>query len=209
MPVFYQHTVDADTRLAIWKIEEPEDFFLDKVPVSRAITHPAKRLQHLAGRYLLQYLFPDFPLRLIQIAHTRKPYLPEDPFHFSISHCGQWAAAIVSTHQRVGIDIEEPTPRILKVMHKFLSEAERGLIVPHSTEQLILTGTLFWSAKEAMYKWYSHGELDFTQHMHISGLHPDAEGQGRVEAHFLRHNHIQLSLPFVCWEGLVLSYVAV
>jgi hypothetical protein len=29
--------------------------------------------------------------------------------------------------------------------------------------------TVLWSAKEAIYKWYGHGELDFRQHMQLSG----------------------------------------
>ena len=60
MPVFYQQTINEQTKLAIWKIEEDEAFFLQHVPLQRSITHPHKRLQHLAGRYLLGYLFPRF-----------------------------------------------------------------------------------------------------------------------------------------------------
>ena len=61
MPIFFQHQISEATRLGIWKIEETEDFFKANVPQHRSVTHPHKRLQHLAGRFLLQYLFPDFP----------------------------------------------------------------------------------------------------------------------------------------------------
>ena len=209
MGLFYEHTIDQATRLAVWKIAEPEDFFLEKVPLSRQITHPAKRLQHLAGRYLLQHLFPDFPIRFIQIADTRKPYIPQDPYHFSISHCGEFAAAIVSTQKRVGIDIEQPTERILKVMRKFVSETERSLIVPHNTEQLIKLGTLFWSVKEAMFKWYSHGEIDFKEHLHITNLIPENAENGKVEGMFVRHIPVRMILPYRFWDKLVLTWVAV
>ena len=99
-------------RLGIWKIEETEEFFKGNVPQHRDVTHPHKRLQHLAGRFLLQFLFPDFPYELIQIADTRKPFLPDEQYHFSISHCGDYAAAIVSKDKRVGIDIEIPVEKI-------------------------------------------------------------------------------------------------
>ena len=33
----------------------------------REISHPHKRLQHLAGRYLLPQLFENFPLKLITL----------------------------------------------------------------------------------------------------------------------------------------------
>jgi phosphopantetheinyl transferase len=175
--------------------------------VSRLITHPHKRLQHLAGRFLLQFLFPDFPLPLIQIANTSKPYLPEESHHFSISHCGHYAAAIVSTTERVGIDIEEPTERILKVMPKFLTAAERQLIVPHDTRQLVEAGTVMWSAKEAMYKWYSLGDIDFQKHLVIEEIDFSANDGGTVTGVFSRFQPIPLKLPFRMWEKLVLSWV--
>src|SRR5688500_14753910 len=103
MPIFFQQDIDGDTKLAVWKIEEEESFF--NVPLHRDITHPHKRLQHLAGRYLLRHLFPAFPLDLIKIADTRKPYLDNEAYHFSISHCSDYAAAIVSRSKRVGVDI--------------------------------------------------------------------------------------------------------
>src|SRR5258706_6795424 len=124
MPIFFQHQVSDTTRLAIWKIEETEEFFKGNVPQHRNVTHPHKRLQHLAGRFLLQFLFPDFPYELVQIADTRKPFLPGEQYHFSISHCGDYAAAIVSKDSRVGIDIELPGERIERIKNKFLDEKE-------------------------------------------------------------------------------------
>jgi len=46
---FYQRNINKSTKLAIWSIEELK-IFLSKVPLQREITHPNKRLQHLAGR---------------------------------------------------------------------------------------------------------------------------------------------------------------
>ena len=124
MPIYFQHQVNENTRLGVWKIEETESFFRGNVPLHRDVTHPHKRLQHLAGRFLLQYLFPDFPYYLIQIAETNKPYLPNEQYHFSISHCGDYAAAIVSRKNRVGVDIEIPVEKIFRIQDKFLSEEE-------------------------------------------------------------------------------------
>lgn len=209
MPLFYSQTIDEDTRLGIWQIEEDEAFFLDKVPVSRQLTHPHKRLQHLAGRYLLQHLFPDFPLALIQIADTRKPYLPEESHHFSISHCGNFAAAIVSRHRRVGIDIEHPTERILHIMPKFLSERERMEFTPHNLDLLVETATTLWSAKEAMFKWYGNGEIDFRQHLQVESIAFATPATGGMEALFTKHHPQRLHLSFRWWPTLVMSWVSV
>src|SRR4030095_2593149 len=128
MPVFYQQTIDRHTKLGIWKIEETEQFFLETVPLQKEITHPHKRLQHLAGRLLLRELFPDFPYELIRIASTRKPFLENAAYHFSISNCGDYAAVIVSCKSRVGVDIELFNRKIGAVSHKFLSEKEKQLL---------------------------------------------------------------------------------
>jgi 4'-phosphopantetheinyl transferase EntD len=179
MPLFYQHNINQDTKLAIWHIGEPESFFLEKVPLKRDVSHPFKRLQHLAGRYLLSFLFEDFPLKEIQVADTRQPFLASEKYHFSISHCGEYAAAIVSGTSRVGVDIERITPRIETVAGKFLTEDEAHYFNEDYAlflEQWGLRGrmhqeflTLIWSAKEAIFKWYGRGELDFRQHMQLKG----------------------------------------
>jgi 4'-phosphopantetheinyl transferase EntD len=179
MPLFYQHNINEGTKLAIWQIAEPESFFLAKAPLKRDVTHPFKRRQHLAGRFLLSYLYPDFPVEEIRIADTRQPFLEGEPYHFSISHCGAFAAAIVSRRCRVGIDIELVTPRISRVAEKFLNDGEMDLFnedYAFFLEQWGLRGrveqeflTLIWSAKEALFKWYGRGELDFKRHMQLTG----------------------------------------
>ena len=171
MGLFYQHNINGTTRLGIWHIIEDESFFAAHVPVKRDVSHPAKRLQHLAGRFLLPHLFEDFPLSSIVIADTRKPYLADEKYHFSISHCGEYAAVIASTSNRVGIDIEVVTPRIYNIVHKFVNDNEKVCLQEwESLTQLHLQlTTILWSAKEALYKWYGLGQVDFSEHMQLSG----------------------------------------
>lgn len=167
MPLVYQQNINAHSRLGVWHIAEEENYFLERVPLQKEITHPHKRLQHLAGRLLLSELYEDFPIRLIQIADTRKPYLPGEAFHFSISHCGDYAAAIVSRENRVGVDIEIPQDKIEKIRHKFLEKQEQELLQVLSTDPLKAL-TMAWSVKEAMFKWYATGKVDFREHMQIN-----------------------------------------
>jgi phosphopantetheinyl transferase len=205
VPIFFQHPISNDTRLGIWKIEETEDFFKRNVPQHRDVTHPHKRLQHLAGRFLLQFLFPDFPYELIQIAETRKPFLPGDPYHFSISHCGDYAAAIVSRTERVGVDIEIPTPRIEKIKDKFLDPDEHILfqkMAAGSTESLdrgLLT--LLWSAKEAVFKWHGEGGVDFKKHICLQKINEDT-----IDTYFTKTNQ-QLIIQYRQFEQVVLAWI--
>lgn len=209
MPLFYQHNINDATKLAVWRITEPEDFFLEKVIWQNKISHPHKKLQHLAGRYLLQLLHPDFPLHLISIAESKKPLLSNGEFHFSISHCGDYAAAIVSENKNVGIDVELITPKIELIKSKFLSEEEMNLL---STVHYQLSNvhyqllTLFWSAKEAIFKWHGKGSVDFKKNMVIDQLSFENE-QGSIDAHFIKDERIDLKIDFRFFQELCLAWV--
>jgi phosphopantetheinyl transferase len=224
MPIFFQQEIDDVTRLAIWKIEEEESFF--NVPLQREITHPHKRQQHLAGRYLLKYLFPDFPIELIKIADTRKPYLEDEAYHFSISHCSDYAAAIVSKNNRVGVDIEVPSPKVEKIKHKFLHKEELAMVNEESYKQQAASYkqeeqhkqdnpkpqtpnpklTLLWSAKEAVFKWWSYGQVDFSEMIRLQPF--ELQPSGKFDGQFLSE---EKSWPLVIYyrlfEGLCLAWV--
>ena len=175
MPLVYQQNINDDTKLGLWRIEEPENFFLQFVPLQKKITHPHKRLQHLAGRFLLLKLFPHFPLKLIKIAETRKPFLPGEQYHFSISHCGDYAAVIVSSKYRVGVDVEWPQQKIDIVKHKFMGTKEFTVLKMMDERDELFKLTMAWSIKEAIFKWYGLGQLDFKKHMVIQQLYKEEE----------------------------------
>lgn len=214
MPLFYQHNINHNTKLAIWYITEAEDFFLKKVPLQNNITHWHKRLQHLAGRYLLQELYPDFPYDLIEIADTKKPFLPDEKYHFSISHCGDYAAVIVSEEIRVGIDIELVTPKVELIKHKFLSEEEMKTICNKQfalgnyqpANQPISQLTLLWSCKEAVYKWYGKGGVDFKSHIVIKNISLN-DDQGIVSCRFMKNKEMNLKINFHMVQNLCLAWV--
>ena len=206
MPLFYQQDINETTRLAVWKLEEAEDFFLAFVPLQRNITHPHKRLQHLAGRYLLPYLFSDFPHDEIEIADTSKPFLRDEQYHFSISHCGDYAAAIVSSTLRVGIDIEMITPRVDKIKHKFLHPDELSFVNTKPSDQQIKLLTLLWSVKEAMFKWWGRGEVDFSEALRFMPF--DLQQSGRIEASFRKELFVQdLQLTYELFDAMSLAWV--
>ncbi|RYG28020.1 MAG: 4'-phosphopantetheinyl transferase superfamily protein [Chitinophagaceae bacterium] len=211
MAIFFQHSINDSTKLGIWKIEETESFFLEKVPLKRQVTHPYKRLQHLAGRLLLPELFDDFPLKEIIIADTRKPFLEDDIYHFSISHCGNFAAAIASRKQRVGVDIEFVSPRLKGIARKFLTPGESSYLEQWkdlSTLHLQMI-TLIWSAKEAMFKWYGAGNVDFREHMVLDGVIEVGSGEWiTMPFRFKKEGNVELKIMAKTFDGMVLAYVA-
>lgn len=201
MPLVYQQNINAVTKMGVWHITEVEDFFLQQVPLQKEITHPHKRLQHLAGRFLLKELYPDFPLELIQIADTRKPFLPDETYHFSVSHCGDYAAVIVSKQNRVGVDIEAITDKIQRIIPKFLTNVEQRLL---QIDAVSKSATLLWSVKEAVFKWKSTGGVDFKKHINIIKI---AQGNDEGTVKCLFENETPLLAHYIFFSNHTLTWV--
>jgi len=210
MPLFYQQHINQHTKLAIWKIEESEDFFSQTVPIQREITNPHKRLQHLAARYLLRFLFPDFPYEEILIADTRKPYIENETYHFSISHCGDYAAAIVSKTERVGIDIEIPSKKILKIAHKFtckeeINQVQKDAVKQTNNHKPETVLTMIWCAKETMFKWYGLGSVSFQNMLKIISVNDDES----LSTLLITKNKTQpLKIYFKLFNPILLTFCA-
>lgn len=191
----------------MWKIEEGEDFFKG-VPLQREIKHPQKRLQHLAARYLLSVLFEDFPYEEILIADTRKPFLQNEAYHFSLSHSGDLAAAIASRTERVGIDVEIPAEKIENIATKFLNEGELLAVSDQlsamSSQQLL---TVLWCAKEAVFKWWSFGEVDFKEHILLEPF--SLKEAGRIAAKFKKDDkNISVEVDYKLFAEFCVAWVA-
>jgi phosphopantetheinyl transferase len=163
MPLYKEWNPNLHSLAAIWHISEPEAFFAEQVPVSaNHIAHSKRRIEFLAGRFLLQYLNKDFPLHAILRDEHDKPQLPDREFHFSISHSFPYVACIISTDSAVGIDIQCWHKSILALQRKFLSEQEQ-LHCENESRKI----TLAWSIKEAAYKYQGLRGVEFIEHLPI------------------------------------------
>ena len=151
---------------------------------------------------MLQLLHPGFPLHLIEIAESNKPLLQDQSFHFSISHCGDYAAAIISEKESAGIDVELITPKVELIQNKFLSDAELK-ILPEANKTFL---TLCWSCKEAVYKWYGKGGVDFKNHIRITNITAKVK-RGYIESSFIKETRKNLIINFKLFEDLCLTWV--
>lgn len=164
MPLYKEWNPNLHSLAAIWHINEPEDFFSEQIQISgKHILHAKRRIEFLAGRFLLQFLNKDFPLHAILRDEQDKPQLPNQEFHFSISHSFPYVACILSTESSVGIDIQCWHKSILTLQHKFLSPTEQ-LYCANEPEKI----TLAWTAKEAAYKYQGRRGVEFIEHLPIT-----------------------------------------
>ena len=92
----------------------------------------------------------DTDSRQIQISLTEngKPYFPDSPWHFSISHTEHYAFCALS-RQNIGLDAEEKGRKVSPAMvEKFLSPTEKSWI-GHDPQDVFLR---LWVLKEALAK---------------------------------------------------------
>lgn len=204
MPILFQHTINKDAQLAVWKIEEPESFFINALTAVSLPSHPHRRKQHLAGRFLLQYMQPNFPFEMIVAAQGNKPFVSDHSLQFSISHSGDVAAAIISKEKTVGIDVEHISNKAKRVAHKFLKEDELALLKtdPESENDQL---TLAWSIKETIFKWYGLGTVDFREDIQIQSLHTD--DRQNISECFFRKTNQMLHVNFIRINDVALSWL--
>lgn len=167
MPLYREWSSDPYSLAAIWKIEEPESFFIERTGLpAPEMKAEKRRMERLAGRFLLKHLKEDFPLLNIHADEHDKPRIDDNQYFFSISHSWPYVAAVVSPYVECGIDIQCWHPRMEALQHKYLSPAEQLLF--NNDPKLL---TMAWSAKEAAYKWQGRRGVEFADHMIIQNLH--------------------------------------
>ena len=185
MPLLRKWETARGTGLAaVWKVEEEEAFFTERINVPTTIKNEKRRVEHLAGRYLLKYLYPHFPLAAIAPDAEAKPRLPGNALYFSISHSWPYVAVVVDERHEAGIDIQTWHPRIADISHKFLSPHEHDLV---GTDPQMLT--LAWAAKEAAYKWNGRRGMEFIEDIPIQRFY----GSGHHHIELLCHNKNQVA----------------
>lgn len=177
MPIIFQQTPTSQLQIAVWHIREPLSFFEQRLPGGRSIEHLQVKARHLAARYLLLQLRPDFTLDRLVVAESGKPLVADGSFDFSLTHCADHAAAIVSTSGSVGVDLEQPGDRIFRIRHKFLSDNDQDYLLQGSGLSQLQEGpqaagwlTRCWSAKESVYKWHGEPGVDFREHIQLEKI---------------------------------------
>ena len=164
MPFIPLHSSIPNVTLGVWKIDEPEIFFLERVKLYEnewlrlsEISHPQKRLEWLSSRLCMKELLKLVDnVRVESLNNTNgKPYLTNNSNYISYTHSNFYSAAIASLDSEVGIDIEYlKNKRNLRTRFLFMNDAELAFFDSQPKFELFL---LIWSAKETIYKLYGQG----------------------------------------------------
>lgn len=163
MPLVHSVQIN-EAHVNVWHITEEVDFFLNKIghlenikSSFTKISNTSKQKEFLASRYLLFVTGGEDYISMLHKTETGKPFLKNNYIKISLSHTQQYAVLIESL-LNCGIDMERINERVKKIAVRFLHEQEWAFIKHESETELL---TLFWSAKEAIYKWYGKRSLIF------------------------------------------------
>ena len=170
MPFLQEINPYSGILAGIWRITETADELLAHLHLSNSeitfyatFRHELRKRQWLAYRVLLKHLlFPD--KTEIFYDCNGKPHLNSGTHNISVSHAGEYAAAVCSKNYAVGIDIEKMKDRVERVKERFLQKTEVESLRPENhLEQLYV----FWGGKEALYKLHGKADLDFRNDIYV------------------------------------------
>lgn len=167
---------------ALWRITETAEalaMLLDGEAIPGSITRAEKRAEWAAGRLLLKTLLEGWGLRYYGLTKddSGKPFLREHSIHISLTHSFPYAAALIDRHQTVGIDLEQPKEKLLRVAPRVLSADE---VADAGSD--VVKHCVYWCAKETLIKIHGKKDLTLSTDLVINPfrLHSGGEITGRI-----------------------------
>lgn len=149
-----KHLLNEFSILGVWKIEEDLDTLFDLVVLDadekkkfKQFKSNSRKLEFLSVRALLSELIGKDAK--IVYNKNNKPFLKDGSRFMSISHSHRLTAILLSTNEKVGIDLEYMSSNIAALAFKFLNRKEK---VTKETEERKYHLYIHWCAKEALYK---------------------------------------------------------
>lgn len=153
-------------RCSVWHITEDITQLqkLSDTNVPASITVESRKKERLACFALLQAEGLD-PRQLNHLANG-KPYIQESTTEISLSHTLGWAALLTSGQNGVGIDIERISSRAWNVKDRFI-HFEEWQDIQNSAHDTHTELTLYWSAKEALFKACQASDIQFKTELRL------------------------------------------
>ncbi len=168
---------------ALWKVEEDEDTLLrmvesvDELPSS--IHNIKKRMEWLAGRVVVKTIMERLGLHFKGIVKDEfgKPFPKAYDYQLSLSHSYPYVGALIDREISVGIDLEQPQEKLLRVAPRVFHPNELA-----DAGNDVVKCCIYWCAKEALIKVYGKKDLTLAENLFINPFTRETEGDilGRI-----------------------------
>ena len=206
MPLYKSISVNSQTTVKIWKIEESYSDLLqplDLKPQSLERVLGMKSELHQRGFLSVRHLLHEFGYTDQDLFYddNGKPHL-KDGKHISITHSFTFSGVIVSDKE-VGIDIEMQRDKIAVIAHKFVDYEFNYL--DKSADNYINKLTVIWGIKESLYKLFATPGMLFKEHfLVIPFTFDDGETIAWIDYKGRKYRY---NTAFLEFEGFTCAYV--
>jgi phosphopantetheinyl transferase len=206
MPLYKSISVNSQTTVKIWKIEESYSDLLqplDLKPQSLERVLGMKSELHQRGFLSVRHLLREFGYTDQDLFYddNGKPHL-KDGKHISITHSFTFSGVIVSDKE-VGIDIEKQRDKIAIIAHKFVDYEFNYL--NKSAYDYINKLTVIWGIKESLYKLFATPGMLFREHFLVI---PFTVEEGSTVAWIdYQGKKYRYNTAFLEFEGFTCAYV--
>ena len=191
------HKKILNTHIYVWKMTSSIENQIKNPLLNSAELISAKELKNekrkkefLSSRIALKNIFN----KELELKHhtSGKPFIKEAK-HLSISHSSNFLA-LAFGDENIGIDIEKPQNRMVKLMPKVLSEIE---FIEFKKEPSMDLACKVWGAKEAILKYIGDKNLNYKEDIKVKNIHLGV-------ATYLKMN---FKVEFEKIENMILTYV--
>ncbi len=206
MPLHKIHQTGKQSGWAIWHIDESEDQLANKIigAPPAVITHQNKKLEWLAARHLALSLANHLGLRYFGIRKDAfgKPFLEKYPHQLSLSHSFPYVAAQIDYDHPVGIDLEQPKEKILKIAPRVFSSIELA-----DAGRDIVKNTVYWCAKEVMYKIHGQGGLHFSNQLNVEPF--QLQEKGRLKGNISMERKLEVDMNYQVTNDFIIVFTVI
>jgi len=180
-----KHYLNEFSILGVWKIEEDLDTLLELVVLDNdekkkynGFSSTSRKLEFLSVRALLSELIG----KEARIAYNKnnKPFLSDGSRFISISHSHKLTAILLSTNEKVGIDLEYMSSNIAALAFKFLNRKEK---ITKEKDERKYHLYIHWCAKEALYKICDKEGISIRKNLTIKPFNVKESGEINGQVH--------------------------
>ena len=206
MSLYKSISVNSQTTVKIWKIEESYDDLLnplDLKPQSLKRVLGMKSELHQRGFLSVRHLLRAFDYTDQDLFYDEngKPHL-KDGKHISITHSFTFSGVIIS-NKEVGIDIEKQRDKIGVIAKKFVDYEFNYL--DKNSEDYVRKLTVIWGIKESLYKLFATPGMLFKEHfLVIPFMLEDGDTVAWIDYESKKHRY---NTAFIEFEGFTCAYV--
>lgn len=194
MPVLINKEYNNGIKLLVWELAETSEELLTLLPSDillnvdlSKISHPQKQREFLGSKVAVAALADLLKLDFRGTGKDQdgKPYLVGSGWQMSVTNSAEYIGVVFHPSCNIGIDIEKPSLKMWNILERMFTPVEVMAVGDD-----LYTMSVYWSAKEALYKLYGKRKVDFRVNLAIYKKEERLWGYIKMPGHEAEHQLI-------------------